>query len=78
MSLDFVAFGNDELMKKQKLGKTARCPRCHRWHGVRHSKEVTKDSTKKPSTVLAFIVCQGQHLWQTPVSYLVGLNGKAV
>ncbi len=71
--IPFVAFGNDELNKKDKIGNFEICPGCGKPHKVEYGNRLLGDGTRVPSKVLAFVTCP-----ESKKSYLVGVRGKRV
>lgn len=69
--IPFIASGNDELSDKEDIGDTVVCVRCGELHRVKYGVEISDDTTKTPSKLLAFVDCGGS-------TYLVGVNGKRI
>ena len=69
--IPFVAFGKDELDRKEELGDSVVCPNCGKSHQVEYGNRILDDGTKVPCKMLAFISCP-----ENEKSYLVGLIGK--
>jgi hypothetical protein len=74
--IPYFAIGNDELAKKKKAGKTAKCPKCGKQHVIKYGTSRImlpsgKMSKSKKSKSLGFISCGKK-------SFLATIDGKEI
>ena len=62
----YFAVGNNELAGQPKVGKTAKCPHCGKYHRVKYGRDA---ETGKPSETLGFVSCGEE-------TYLVAIKGR--